>query len=237
VGSPTEAGASPTRDDLERRLNAFLTWWLGTWPPSESLVVSGSPERTRPGWDGQVRPVLGLATPMGTVVSVPMAIEKSADDLASSGFEALNDAIGALVGRPGAKLVRGVFRWSERVVDLPEAGEWVLRTDSRIPPWLRPFNGDVLVAFDHDRYAAGVGLKRHSPLGIEIAVGTEEHHRGKGLASRLVAQASRRILAEGAIALYLHARDNVASAHVAERAGFPDDGWEIIELWQGSSRP
>jgi len=237
VGLPTGPAALPSRDDLERRLNAFLTWWLGTWPPSGRLVVSGSPVRTRPGWDGQVRPVLGVATPIGTVVSVPIAIEKSATELARPGFEPLSDAIGALVGRPRAKLVRGIFRWSERVVDLPEAGEWVPRTDPRIPPWLRPFNGDVLVAFDDDKYAAGVGLKRHSPLGIEIAVGTEQHHRGKGLASRLVAQASRRILAEGAIALYLHARDNVASAHVAERAGFPDDGWEIIELWQGSSRP
>jgi len=35
----------------------------------------------------------------------------------------------------------------------------------------------------------------------------------------------RRILDEGAVATYQHAPDNIASARVADAAGFPDRGW------------
>ncbi|PWU56502.1 GNAT family N-acetyltransferase, partial [Micromonospora globispora] len=49
--------------------------------------------------------------------------------------------------------------------------------------------------------------------------------QGRGLARRLVAQAARRVLDEGAVPTYLHAFDNPASARVAEAAGFPDRGW------------
>jgi hypothetical protein len=45
-----------------------------------------------------------------------------------------------------------------------------------------------------------------------------------------VAQAARRVAEEGAVATYLHAVSNTASAHVAEAAGFPDTGWWILGL-------
>jgi len=88
---------------------------------------------------------------------------------------------------------------------------------------------------DHEwRYAAGVGRKRHDEHGQELAVATEPAHQGKGLARRLVAQATRRVLDEGAVATYLHAPDNVASARVADASGFPDRGWSIYGLPTGS---
>jgi predicted GNAT family acetyltransferase len=58
-----------------------------------------------------------------------------------------------------------------------------------------------------------------------LAVGTVPEARGRGLARRLVAQAARRVLDEGAVPTYRHDFDNVASARVAEAAGFPDRGW------------
>ncbi|HTC80382.1 MAG TPA: GNAT family N-acetyltransferase [Acidimicrobiia bacterium] len=59
---------------------------------------------------------------------------------------------------------------------------------------------------------------------------TEEHLRGRGLARRLVAQAARRVAEEGAVATYLHAVTNTASARVADASGFPDTGWWVLGL-------
>jgi predicted GNAT family acetyltransferase len=70
-----------------------------------------------------------------------------------------------------------------------------------------------------------VGIKHHDAYGRELAVGTDEAARGRGLARRLVAQAARRILDEGGIPTYQHDPANVASARVADASGFPDRGW------------
>ena len=121
---------------------------------------------------------------------------------------------------------------------LPDAGVWLPAEladagDVRVPAWLRPFGGDVLVALDDDgRYLAGVGLKVHSPALQEIAVVTSEAARGRGLARRLVAQAARAVTAGGADVLYLHAPDNEASARVARASGFPDTGWRILGFFE-----
>ncbi|MCU1494430.1 MAG: hypothetical protein JWO62_2194 [Acidimicrobiaceae bacterium] len=165
-------------------------------------------------------------------MSVPPALFEKAralfEEEGPHGFVA--HAAQLVAGAPGP-LGRGVFRWCQRLSDLPDAGEWVDPDDPRIPDWLRPFNGAVLVAFDEaGAYAAGVGRKRHDEHCQELAVATEPEHRGRGLARRLVAQAARRVAAEGSVATYLHRVDNFASAAVAEAAGFPDVGWEVIGL-------
>ncbi|MCW2778296.1 MAG: hypothetical protein JWN17_2021, partial [Frankiales bacterium] len=106
--------------------------------------------------------------------------------------------------------------------------------DPRVPPWLRPFGGQVLVALDDaGTYLAGVGVKRHADDLSEVAVATDERARGKGLARRLVAQAARAEGAAGRAVLYLHAPDNEASARVARASGFPDTGWRVVGFWEG----
>ena len=140
------------------------------------------------------------------------------------------DRLPQLLGRPGVA-GRGVFRWSVTPAPLPDVGVWLPADDPRVPPWLRPFGGDVLVVLDGDAYVAGVGVKRHDAAGHELAVGTEEAARGRGLARRLVAQAARRVLDGGAVPTYLHAPDNVASARAADAAGFPDLGWSVVGFW------
>ena len=60
---------------------------------------------------------------------------------------------------------------------------------------------------------------------------TELAARGRGLARRLVAQAARRVLEEGAVPTYLHETANVASARVADAAGFPDRGWRAYGVY------
>jgi GNAT superfamily N-acetyltransferase len=89
-----------------------------------------------------------------------------------------------------------------------------------------PFGGEVLLALAPDgAFLAGVGIKRHDPYGAELAVVTASAARGRGLGGRLVAQAARRVLDEGAVPTYLHDPDNRASARLAAGAGFPDRGW------------
>jgi GNAT superfamily N-acetyltransferase len=227
-------------DEIERRLNRFLQSRLGTWPPTDTLTLNPCELRDQPGWDGDFRPFVGIETPHGTVISYSTTVFPTAITLDPVTVEdelMQSDAyitIPRLFGRPDMHFGRGVFRSVEQPADLPEIGEWVSREDPRIPAWLKPFNGDVLVAWDEEgNYAAGVGLKRHNELGSEIAVGTEPHHRGQGLAKKLVAQAARAVLAEGGIPMYLHGDHNAASGRVADGAGFPDRGWHIIEVRAG----
>lgn len=202
---------------VRARLDAHLAAWLGEWPPSASVSVTTSPARTNPGWDGGVLPFVGLRTPIGTVVSVAP--------------DAVDDAQAAVRDRRVAEVV---FRWCETPARFEgePPGEWVPADDGRVPVWLRPFGHDVLVAFDPDTggYAAGVGLKRHDDQGWEISVGTDPAHQGRGLARRLVARAAARVLDEGRVPTYLHDPENLASARVADAAGFPDVGWRLLVL-------
>ncbi len=221
--------ATPNAGDVPARLAAFLVEYLGAWPGTPGLTVVGSAARVEPGWDGVVRDNVGVLTPDGGVLSVPPeragAVRAAVPSVAELATE-----LPAALGRPDARTFAGTFRWAEQVQPLPEAGEWIAATDPRVPDWLRPFGGPALIAFADGEYAAGVGVKRHNRHGLEISVGTEDRHRGQGLASRLVAQAARAILAAGAVPIYLHDPANVASARTALRAGFPSRGWQIIGL-------
>jgi GNAT superfamily N-acetyltransferase len=217
---------------VDQRLDAHLRTWMGAWPPERALVVTSAPGRTEPGWDGAVHAVVGVASPDGAVLSVPPhvvdAVAAVADDL--DGLRAAGPALGEALGWPEARLFDGVFRWSTEPASLDDAGEWVAVDDPRVPDWLRPFGGEVLMALDETSgaYIAGVGIKVHDEFGQELAVVTEEAAQGKGLARRLVAQAARAVIERGAVPTYLHADSNVRSAKVAVAAGFPDRGWRIL---------
>jgi len=180
------------------RLRDFLVAYLGDWPEKDGLAVIGSPIRRRPGWDGEVHEVVGVAEGDGGVLSVPPEAEATVREAVRTWTE-VRTRLPKVMGRPKARVYSGTFRWTMKPADLTDAGEWVPFEDPRVPEWLKPFGGQTLIAFDDDgEYAAGVGIKRHNAAGMEISVGTEPASRGKGLASRLVAQAARWILAEGA---------------------------------------
>jgi GNAT superfamily N-acetyltransferase len=233
--------------DPAERLRAHLAEWLGHWelsvdatgPVTDAtpVVVVGSDKRVGPGWDGKVHPVVGVVGPDGGVLSVP---PERVDAVRACGggtdpqrvtVGALRTGLAAALDRPEAHFGLGIFRWSGSPTPLPDAGEWVATADERVPAWLRPFNGDVLVAWDDQgNYGAGVGRKMHDRFGHELAVGTEESLRGRGLARHLVAQAARRVLDDGAVPTYLHDAANVASGKVAAAAGFADLGWRMVGL-------
>lgn len=234
AGPPGPAGRTdgPERALVPPTLVRHLELWVGGWPPARPVRVVANPRRALPGWDGEVAPVVGVVTDTGDAVLglAPDDAARVAADLAdrpTADLDALLAAVPRLIRREGVA-GRGVFRWSTDPAPLPDAGVWIPAGDPRVPPWLRPFGGEVLVVLDGDTYVAGVGVKRHDGFGRELSVGTEPQARGRGLARRLVAQAARRVLAEGAVPTYLHAPDNVGSARAATAAGFPDVGWQVL---------
>ena len=224
---------------LDRRLRHHLTVWLGRWPANGPLDVVGSARRAEPGWDGRIHPAVGVWAPAGAVLSVPL---DRADDVreltkrVDGSPDELLAELPAAVGYPGRGAYRAVFRWTVNPQPLPDAGAWVSADDPVVPGWLRVFGGEVLVAVDPETgaYLAGVGRKRHDAYGHELSVGTVPAARGKGLARRLVAQAARRVLDEGAVPTYLHSHSNVASARVAEAAGLHDQGWRAFGVSEES---
>ncbi|MEU2611237.1 GNAT family N-acetyltransferase [Micromonospora sp. NPDC007271] len=214
---------------LDRRLFLHLATWLGQWPAGPGLHVVRSRRRARPAWDGRLRPAIAVASPECAILSVApdrvtavraLAHRRSAEEL----LPALPAAVG--VGVPQFTTHAGLFRWSTAPAPLLDVGDWIPPTAPGLPPWLRLFDRSVLVVRDADgRYLAGAGIKRHDAYGHELAVGTVPAARGRGLARRLIAQAARRVLDEGAVPTYLHDFGNHASARAAEAAGFPDRGW------------
>ncbi len=229
--------------DVPSRLVDHLNHWLGAWPNTQAdgVLVVAHEARTRPGWDGIVHQVIGVATPTSAVLSVPPAIAERLAAAVGLGslerdLEALGGVLPIVMGHEG-RVGRGLFRWSDAPTDTPDVGDWVPTDDPRVPTWLKPFNGDLLIAWDDEgKYGAGVGRKQHDQFGHELSVGTEESLRGRGIGRHLVATAARRVLDDGAIPTYLHAPDNWASAKVADAAGFPDVGWSILGFW-GSPPP
>lgn len=228
------------------RLRAHLAAWLGAWPPGQPLQVVGAAQRELPGWDGQVHPVLGVATPdAGAVLSVPPPHAAALRALAATGADGLPAALAAvpeLLGEPGRGTFTATFRWTLAPAPLPDVGSWHDADGAGVPDWLRPFGGQVLLAPDDEgrRWLAGVGIKRHDRHGHELAVVTQPAARGRGLARRLVAQAARRVLDHGAVPTYLHEPANTASARVAQAAGFADVGWTssgLQETSQAARRP
>lgn len=223
-------------DALPEGLVAHLTSWTGGWPPTLPATVTGNPRNAAAGWDGQVHPVTGVVDPDGrALIGVPPEHAAAAQDAAvraGSDLVGLLTVLPALLHRPEHVVYAGTFRWTTMPAPLTDVGDWVDADDPVVPKWLRPFGGRVLIARDDDgRYLAGVGIKRHDPDGQELSVGTEPAARGRGLARRLVAQAARTLRDDGIVATYLHDPANVASARVAEAAGFPDRGWRVLGMF------
>ncbi len=214
------------------QLSSHLSSWLGAWPPEgpTSLIITSAPLRCAPGWDGKIRPVAGVATPDGAVLSVP---EDAVEDVRRLGktLEEVGPKLAAALGKPDWRFFAGVFRWTEDPIPFDRPGTWLPRDHESVLPWLHPFNGDVLVGFENGEVASGVGRKMHDDFGHELAVVTEDGHRGRGWARRLVSQAAERVLADGAIPTYLHSPFNEASARTADACGFPDRGWRILGIF------
>lgn len=216
-------------------LTSHLRSWVGQWPPPrQGVTVVGDPAREQPTWDGRVRPLHGVGDGTATVIAVPpSAVEEVRKVIGSDLTDPqLGLRLAPLLGMGSAVFGTGVMRWTHLPASLEPVGVPMGPDDQRMPPWLRPFNGPVLVAVDaRGRYLAGLGTKVHDPHGHEVAIVTTPAARGQGLGRRLTVTAARAILARGAVPTYLHDPANRASARVAQAAGFPDRGWTVHGLW------
>lgn len=219
-----------------RRLSSHLSSWLGEWPAGgpTSVLITTSPRRIEPGWDGRIRPVAGVATPSGAVLSVPAEHVEAVRSLGST-LDEIGPRLAEAVDLGGWRYFAGIFRWSERPTPFDRPGTWLPVDHADVLDWLKPFNHEVLVGYEGSEVAAGVGRKIHDAYGHELAVVTQEGHRGAGWARRLVSQAAERVLEDGAVPTYLHAPGNAASARTADAAGFPDRGWKILGLFPGQA--
>lgn len=216
---------------LPPTLIAHLKSWIGAWPPpARTLTIVGAESRVTPEWDGRIRPVRGVRTPAGTVIGVPPDAVADAR-AAGATLGELEERLPAALGYDGWRVYEGVFRWTDAPIPFDAPGTWHAPDDESLPQWLRPFNTTVLVGRENGEVAAGVGRKVHDAHGQELAVVTEEAHRGRGWAKRLVSQAAVRVLEEGSTPTYLHAPGNAASARTADATGFPDRGWTILGLY------
>ena len=135
-----------------------LSDWLGVWPSETSgLTIVGSQRRVEPGWDGDIRDVLGVSSPTGGVLSVPPSAVRALSEIVRGNsveedLALLNEhkaVVAHALGRTG-QFGGGFFRWSLDPTPGEDVGEWVPTEDARVPAWLKPFNGDVLVAWDDD---------------------------------------------------------------------------------------
>ena len=226
------AGPTPQTAPIPTALTEHLRQWLGAWPATEDLHIVGAAQRVSPGWDGRVHPALGVADATGAaVLSVPRSAADSVRRQTAKGLAALLDELPELIGETDRTTFQAVFRWTTEPADLPEPGVWVSASADGVPDWLRVFGGEVLVAEDRDgTHLAGVGIKRHNTSGHEVAVVTTPRARGRGLARELIAQATRQVLREGAVPTYIHEPHNMASARVADAAGFPDRRWTAFGI-------
>lgn len=216
------------QDTLADRLTTHLRQWLGSWPPAGTFEVVPATQRQTPGWDGGVHPAIGIADADGrAVLSVPPDAADTVREYGDRhGWNATMIRLPILLGLPARSTYRAVFRWTTRPARLADVGSWVPASLPAVPGWLRPFGGDVLVATGDDGdHLGGVGVKRHDDHANELSVVVAPTARGRGLGTALVAQAARRVLAEGRLPTYLHSVDNPASARLADAAGFPDQGW------------
>lgn len=197
--------------------------------PGVHLVAS--PRRTRPGWGGYTIPVFALATPRGGVVSIrPDLVESARHELADADrarpltdphFERLRRLARRAV--PYVYSLSGYALYCDPSVFRPhrEPAERLEPTDRRGYDLRRRFDGDIFVVDGaRGEIAAWAAIKLKSDEVWEIAVVTEAAYRGRGYAKRVVSAATRHILDQGRLALYVHDRANHASARVCRSLGY-----------------
>jgi RimJ/RimL family protein N-acetyltransferase len=170
-------------------------------------------------------PVRAYLREGGAVVSVrPDAAHLVGDRLddAATVRRGLEEIAADLPGR----VLTAVTRSGTAVVE-PAAEIVTMDTgDPRLPEWVHGhFNGTAWTVLGPDGdVLSNAVLKDYDDRLREIAVGTTERARGRGLARAVTAAAARATLDGGRVVLYMHDEHNDASAKVAQAAGLLELG-------------
>ena len=205
--------------------------------PGVHLVSTA--RRTRPTWGGYTIPVMALSTPSGGVVSIR-------PDLADSARRELSDAShDRPLGEPHFERLRRLARRAVPYVyslsgytlycdrqNFRPAGDLAERLapdDRRGYDLRRRFDGDIFVVSGaRGEIASWAAIKLKSREVWEIAVVTEAAYRGRGYAKQVVSAATRHIIDQGRLALYVHDRTNHASAKVCRALGYVEYAEEFF---------
>ena len=189
--------------------------------------------RGLPAWHGFTMPIVGLSFAPGAVVACrPDLMNRLRAELGSDvhkssldgpAFRRLWRAIARCA--PNAFTLAGDFRAASASTFVPtptiERAE-LLEDDDTAALHLRTrFDGAIFgVRGPHARLISWCAIKVKSDQVWELAVATEADYRGRGYARDAVAAAARYSLDRGRLPIYIHDRDNSASAFVARATGF-----------------
>ncbi len=216
------------------RVDDFHAVELGCNPAllvQPGVHVIPSERRTRPGWGGYTIPILALATPGGGVVSVrPDLVERTRGQLSlfntgrpigAAEFARLQQISRATI--PYAYSLSGYVLYTDREHFQPRPSRALPleRNDPRGADLRRRFDGEIFAIFGiRGEIASWSAIKLKSDDVWEIAVVTDAAYRGQGLAKEVVSAATAHILEQGRVALYVHDRNNHASARVCRSLGY-----------------
>jgi RimJ/RimL family protein N-acetyltransferase len=200
---------------------------------SGGVHLLSEPRRGLPAWHGFTMPIVGLSFAPGAVIACrPDLLECLRAELGSDVRLAHLD--GPAVRRlwralkrctPHAFTLAGDLRAVDATTFMPPN---TMARVERIPDddaaalHLRTrFDGDIFgVRGPHGRLVSWAALKLKSQRVCELAVATEADYRGRGYARDVVAAATRFVLDQTRIPIYIHDRDNSTSAFVARAVGY-----------------
>ena len=195
------------------------------------IHVVPSERRDRPGWGGYTVPLLAISTNSGGVVSSrpdlvqsvrgAMAAFTATQPMGEVEFTALRDVARKAI--PYAYNLSGyvLFVDQDRFRPQSSRAERLAKADPIGADLRRRFDGEIFVTRNsRGQISSWAAIKIKSDDIWEIAVVTEAPYRGQGLAKEVVSAATDYILDHGRLALYVHDRDNVASARVCRALGY-----------------
>jgi hypothetical protein len=234
-------------------IEQHIEQWVGTTLPDDgSVVIYRHSELDHVTSDGSVVPLVAISSGHGTAIgigaSVAPLVESVVNDLIALGSASFLERLAQderfIAGVPkGYKVEYGSFRWiapSPAQRPMPNRPSDITTCSPRSwrsPAWLRAFPLDAIVLTDQvGIVVSAVGLRPASSLATELSVETERRARGQGLARVVVTAAVDKVIADNRIALYLYLSDNKASGALADKCGFPNEGWTFLRLVERTSR-
>jgi RimJ/RimL family protein N-acetyltransferase len=219
-----------------RTLDAYAEEVLAC-PPSVArrggVHLLASTRRGLPAWHGYTLPIVALSFASGAVVACrPDLKEQLRTELGSDSHQQYLDGpafrrLWRAIQRctPNAFTLAGDFRAADAATFSPSAdmrrAEHIAEDDPAALHLRTRFDGAVFgVRGPHGRLLSWATLKLKSDRVWEIAVATEADYRGRGYARDVVSAAARFTLEHDRLPIYIHDRDNSASAFVARSIGF-----------------
>jgi GNAT superfamily N-acetyltransferase len=189
--------------------------------------------RGLPAWHGFTMPIVGLSFAPGAVIACrPDLIDCLRAELGSDTHQPYLDGpafrrLWRAVARctPNAFTLAGDLRAVSAATLSPpstmQRAEYIPDDDPSALHLRTRFDGAIFgVRGSRGRLLSWAALKLKADHVWELAVATEPDHRGRGYARDSVAAAAHYTLDQGRLPIYIHDRDNGASAFVARAVGF-----------------